>query len=88
MISAARAARLRLLLDPLVAARAPERAAAIARDPVEAPRRYADPADQEVAGLIAAAIAYGRADVFKPRLLGLLAAMGPSPAAFVRSFDA
>lgn len=87
MISAARASRLKRLLDPLVVSSAPERAAAIARDPVEAPRRYAAPADQEVAGLLAAALAYGRADVFKPRLLALLAELGPSPAAFVRRFD-
>ncbi len=87
MISAARAARLKRLLDPLVLSTAPERALAIARDPVEAPRRYAAPADQEVAGLLAAALAYGRADIFKPRLLALLAEMGPSPAAFVRRFD-
>lgn len=87
MISAARAQRLKRLLDPLVDSTAAERAAAIARDPVEAPRRYAAPADQEVAGLLAAALAYGRADVFKPRLLALLAACGPSPASFVRGFD-
>jgi uncharacterized protein (TIGR02757 family) len=55
-------------------------------DPVELPRRYADPADQEVAALFAASLAYGRADVFKPVLARVLAAMDPSPAAFVRAF--
>ncbi|HVP68557.1 MAG TPA: TIGR02757 family protein [Anaeromyxobacteraceae bacterium] len=54
----------------------------IAADPVEFPRRYPDPADAEVAGLLAACLAYGRADVFKPALESLLAAAGPSPAAF------
>jgi uncharacterized protein (TIGR02757 family) len=49
---------------------------------VELPRRYADPGDAEVAGLLAASLAYGRADLFKPRLEALLAAMGPSPARF------
>jgi uncharacterized protein (TIGR02757 family) len=87
MISAPRAARLKTLLDPLVISTAPERARAIARDPVELPRRYGTPADREVAGLLAAALAYGRADVFKPKLLALLAELGPSPAAFVRAFD-
>ncbi len=85
MLSAARAPRLRAILDPYVASF--DGAARVAFDPVEAPRRYADPADQEVAGLLAAGLAYGRADVFRPKLFGVLGRMGPSPAAFVRSFD-
>lgn len=80
----ARAAALRGLLDALDAGL--DRAARIAADPVELPRRYADPADQEVAALFAASLAYGRADVFKPVLGRVLAAMGPSPASFVRAF--
>src|SRR5512137_2352975 len=56
--------------------------ARLAADPVEFPRRYPDPGDAEVAGLVAACLAYGRADVFKARLEGILAAAGPSPAAF------
>lgn len=63
-----------------------DRAARIAADPVELPRRWSDPLDQEVAALFAAALAYGRADVFKPVLERVLAEMGPSPAAFVRAF--
>lgn len=85
MLSPARACRLQAVLDPFVAAF--DGAGRVAFDPVEAPRRYADPADQEVAGLLAAGLAYGRADLFKPKLFGVLAEMGPSPAAFVRSFD-
>ena len=54
----------------------------IAADPVEFPRRYPDPADAEVAGLLAACLAYGRADVFKKELEKLLAALAPSPARF------
>src|SRR3712207_2251233 len=53
-------------------------------DPVEFPRRYTDPRDAEVAGLLAAALAYGRADLFRPKVAGLLAGMGHSPARFVR----
>jgi uncharacterized protein (TIGR02757 family) len=83
-LSPARAAALRPLLDALDARL--DRAARIAADPVELPRRYADPRDQEVAALFAASLAYGRADVFKPLLVRVLEAMAPSPAAFVRSF--
>jgi uncharacterized protein (TIGR02757 family) len=83
VLSSARAAALRPLLDALDARL--DRTARIAADPVELPRRYAEPLDQEVAGLFAACLAYGRADVFKPLLLRVLAEMGPSPAAFVRA---
>jgi uncharacterized protein (TIGR02757 family) len=75
---------LRPLLDALDARL--DRAARIAADPVELPRRYAEPADQEVAALFAASLAYGRADVFKPVLARVLAAMAPSPGRFVRTF--
>jgi uncharacterized protein (TIGR02757 family) len=84
VLSQARAAALRPLLDALDAAL--DRTARIAADPVELPRRYADPLDQEIAGLFAACLAYGRADVFKPLLARVLAAMGPSPAGFVRGY--
>jgi uncharacterized protein (TIGR02757 family) len=54
----------------------------LAADPIEFPRRYADPGDVEVAGLLAACLAYGRADLFKGKIAAVLAAGGPSPAAF------
>jgi len=60
-----------------------DRSARLAADPVELPRRYTRPADQEVAGLLAASLAYGRADLFKPILTRLLDQLGPSPAAAV-----
>jgi len=60
-----------------------DHAARLATDPVELPRRYASPHDQEVAGLLAASLAYGRADLFKPILVRLLDQLGPSPAAAV-----
>ncbi len=85
MLSPARAERLRALLVPLAASC--DAARRIAFDPVEAPRAYAAPEDQEVAGLLAAALAYGRAELFKPRLFGILGELGPSPAAYVRRFD-
>jgi uncharacterized protein (TIGR02757 family) len=83
-ISAARAGALRPLLDALAAhVDAPARLRA---DPVELPRRYAAAGDREVAGLVASALAYGRADVFKPRLELVLGRMGPSPARFAAAF--
>jgi uncharacterized protein (TIGR02757 family) len=84
MLTPSRAAALRPLLDALDAGL--DRSARIAADPVELPRRYRDPLDQEIAALFSACLAYGRADVFKPLVARLLEAMAPSPAAFVREF--
>ena len=55
-------------------------------DPVELPRRYRDPADAGVAGLVASCLAYGRADLFKPVVERILGEMGPSPARFAEAF--
>lgn len=52
-------------------------------DPVELPRQYQKPRDIEVAALLSASLAYGRADLFKPKVAALLASMGSSPAEFV-----
>jgi uncharacterized protein (TIGR02757 family) len=41
----------------------------------------------EVAGLLAALLAYGRVDLFLPKVDRLLRAMGRSPAAYVRGLD-
>jgi uncharacterized protein (TIGR02757 family) len=41
----------------------------------------------EVAGLLAALLAYGRVDLFLPKVDRLLRAMGSSPAAYVRRLD-
>ncbi|MBI3099090.1 MAG: TIGR02757 family protein [Planctomycetes bacterium] len=56
-------------------------------DPLSRVRRYPDPADREVAGLFAAALAYGQVGVFLRNIDRLLTLMGPSPAAWVRGFD-
>ena len=85
-ISRARADSLRPLLLGLDATL--DRAARLAADPVELPRRHRSPDDQEVAGLLAAALAYGRADLFKPILVRLLDQLGPSPARAVEAFSA
>ncbi len=62
-------------------------AARIPFDPVEFPHRYSDPRDIEVSGLLSASLAYGRADLFKPKLESLFAQVGSSPAAFVAGLD-
>lgn len=49
-------------------------------DPVAIPRRFRDPRDIEVAGLIAAGLAYGRVSLFLPRIEEVLAGLGPRPA--------
>ena len=79
-LSPDRARRLAPLLEVLE--RGCDRRARVGFDPVELPRRYADPGDREVAWLFAAALAYGRADLFKPQLERVLAEMAPSPARF------
>jgi uncharacterized protein (TIGR02757 family) len=84
--SAPRAGRLAPLLDRFQ--RGFDSAARLSADPVEFPRRYPDPGDAEVAGLLAACLAYGRADVFKLRIESVLRAGGPSPAAFAASLAA
>lgn len=40
-----------------------------------------------MAGLLAASLAYGRVDLFRPKIESLLAPMGKRPAAFVRELD-
>lgn len=79
-LSEARARELRPLLERFE--RQFDKAHRVGFDPVELPRRHADPEEQEVAGLFASALAYGRADVFKPRLERVLDEMRPSPARF------
>jgi len=59
----------------------------VARDALQFPLRYLDPADREVVALLSACLAYGRVDLFGRALDGVLSAMGPSPVRFVREFD-
>lgn len=84
-LSPERAGRLRRALDRLERVSPPRRRLPL--DPVSLAHRYSDPRDVEVAGLLAASLAYGRADLFLPKVTRLLEAMGPSPAEFVRTLD-
>jgi uncharacterized protein (TIGR02757 family) len=61
--------------------------AASATDPVHIVRRYRTAADREVVGFCAAGLAFGRVSSVMQSIESLLAAMGESPAAFVRGFD-
>jgi uncharacterized protein (TIGR02757 family) len=58
-----------------------------ATDPIHIVRRFADPADQEVVGLCAAALAFGRVASVLQSIERVLEVLGPSPAAFVRRFE-
>jgi uncharacterized protein (TIGR02757 family) len=56
-------------------------------DPVGIVRRFDDPEDREIVGLLAAGLAYGRVASIRASLLSLLARLGPHPSRFVASFD-
>ena len=56
-------------------------------DPLQMVLRYDDRADQEVAGLIAAAFAYGRADIIVRNIGAVLDRMTPSPHRYLQTFD-
>jgi uncharacterized protein (TIGR02757 family) len=62
-------------------------AARLERDAIQYPLRYPAAADREVIALLTACLAYGRVELFGRALEPVLAAMGPSPAAFIRDFD-
>ena len=59
----------------------------ISPDPLELVLRFREPLDQEVAGLIAAAFAYGRAETIVANIGVVLARMTPSPYRYLQSFD-
>jgi uncharacterized protein (TIGR02757 family) len=56
-------------------------------DPIWLVRRYERPDDREIVGFCAAALAFGRVQSVLNSIEGLLAVLGPSPAAFVRAFE-
>jgi uncharacterized protein (TIGR02757 family) len=56
-------------------------------DPVNLVRRFSSPPDREVAGFCAAALAFGRVASVNGSIETVFGLMGPSPAAFIRSFE-
>ena len=59
----------------------------IAPDPLEVVRRFERPEDQEIAGLVAASLAYGRAETITAAAGDALRRMGGAPWDFVMGFD-
>lgn len=58
-----------------------------ATDPVQIVRRYTNPADQEIVGFCAAALAFGRVASVLNSVETVARAMGPAPAEYIRRFD-
>jgi len=58
-----------------------------AADPIQIVRRYPRLEDREIVAFVASALAFGRVASVMASIEGLCAVMGPSPAAFVRTFD-
>jgi uncharacterized protein (TIGR02757 family) len=56
-------------------------------DPIQIVRRFDRSEDREIAGFCAAALAFGRVQSVLNSIEGLFAAMGDSPAAYVRGFQ-
>lgn len=73
-----------MTLEQLYASRSQQH---LANDPLSFCHRYRNPADQEVAALIAAVFAYGSVKVIKGSLTRIFSIMGDSPAGFVDDFD-
>jgi uncharacterized protein (TIGR02757 family) len=82
VLSSTAADRLRPVLDDFLAGY--DRRARIPYDPIEFPLSYRDPDDIEVAAVFSACLAYGRVDLFKPKLKTLFNAMGKHPGRFIR----
>jgi len=58
----------------------------IGSDPLQFVYDYSNPADMEIVGFLASALAYGRVQQIQKSLADLLGRMGGSPYAFVRDF--
>lgn len=85
MLSSARAARLKPLLDAFAETR--PWADRVRFDPVEFPHRYSDPRDIEVVALLSASLAYGRAELFKPKIAAILEGLGKQPASALETME-
>lgn len=58
-----------------------------AMDPIQIVRRHARVEDREIVAFVAAGLAFGRVASVMASIEAICTVMGPSPAAFVRSFD-
>jgi uncharacterized protein (TIGR02757 family) len=75
---------LRARLEPLYASFNHERSAT---DPIELVRPYPNPADRELAGFIASALAFGNVVAVMQSVAMVLDRIGPSPSGYIRRFD-
>ncbi len=57
-------------------------------DPIYYVHQYADPADQEIAALISASLAFGNVKAVQASVQKILGLMGKSPRGYVAAFDA
>ena len=71
-------------LDALYATRSSRH---LSNDPLSVCHNYSDPADREVAGLIASAFAYGAVAIILRTLKSIFAELGPSPRRYVENFQ-
>lgn len=76
--------QIKAVLDLLSATRSP---AQLANDPLSFCHRYDDPADREVAAIIASAFAYGAVGIILRTLASIFSVLGPSPRRFVERFE-
>lgn len=72
------------VLDRLYAARSTQH---LANDPLSFCHRYSDPADREIAAVIASAFAYGGIKIILRTLESIFSELGPSPRSYVESFN-
>jgi uncharacterized protein (TIGR02757 family) len=79
-----RSALLKHHLEPLYSSFNHERSAT---DPIELVRPFQDPRDREIAGFIAAGLAFGNVVSVMQSVRTVLERMGPAPAAYVRRFE-
>ena len=87
VLSARRVEQLRPAFDHLLTQR--DDSERLQHDPLRIPRRYTDPADQEIAAIFSALLGYGRVSAFMPVIESIMAmadAVG-GPRAFVEGFD-
>ncbi len=74
---------IKTVMDKLYAARSWQH---LANDPLSFCHRYSDPADREVAAVIASAFSYGGIRIILRTLDSIFSAMGPSPRRYVENF--
>ncbi len=69
-------------LDALYASRSPQH---LANDPLSFCHRYHDPADREIAAVIASSFAYGSVAIILRTLESIFAELGRSPRSYVET---